>query len=91
MDHFEVKVGEVNEPTGLLVVKVLGGMEVGEVFVVGEDLNGKWKSMEVMLPGLQSSDDSKEFSVVDVVVSFHRGEQLGEVGAGVPLIVRVSL
>ena len=36
-------------------------------------------------------DDSKEFSVVDVIVSFYWGEQLGEVGTWMPLAIRVSL
>ena len=50
MDHFQVEIGEVNEPTGLLPVKVLGGTEVGEVFVVGEDLHQEGGSMEVVPP-----------------------------------------
>ena len=39
MDHLQVKVGEVNEPTGLSLVEVLGGAEVGGVLMVGEDLD----------------------------------------------------
>ena len=50
MDHFQVEVGEVNEPTGLSSVEVLGRTEVGEVFVVGEDLDRERGSMEVVAP-----------------------------------------
>ena len=50
MDHFQVEVGEVNEPTGLSSVEVLGGTEVGEVFVVGEDLDREGGSVEVVAP-----------------------------------------
>ena len=50
VDHFQVEVGEVNEPTGLLSVEVLGGMEVGEVFMVSEDLDWEGGSMEVVPP-----------------------------------------
>ena len=60
MDHFQVEVGEVNKPLGLLMIESLGRTEVGNVFVVGKDLHGM--------------DDSKEFSVIDVVVSFCWGE-----------------
>ena len=39
MDHFQVEVCEVDKPTGLSSVEVLGGTEVGEVLIVGEDLD----------------------------------------------------
>ena len=42
-------------------------------------------------PRLQGSDDSKEFLIIDVIVLFHRDEQLGEVGARVPFTIGVSL
>ena len=38
MDHFQIEVSEVDEPVGLLMIEGLGGMEVGEVFMVSEDL-----------------------------------------------------
>ena len=74
MDHFQVKVSEVDKPSGLSVIKGLGETEVGEVFMVGEDLYRKRGSVEVVLPGFQGTDDGGEFSVVDVIVSFCWGE-----------------
>ena len=50
VDHFQVKVREVDEPTSLSSVEVLGGTEVGEVFVIGEDLYWEGGSMEVVSP-----------------------------------------
>ena len=50
VDHFQVKVHEVDEPMGLSSVEVLGGTEVGEVFMVGEDLDWEGGCMEVMPP-----------------------------------------
>jgi len=44
--------------------------EIGEVFVVGEDLDGEGRAMEVMSPGFKGPDDCEEFSVVDIIVSF---------------------
>ena len=49
-------------------------MEVYQVFVVSEDLDREWGPMEVMSPGLQGTDDSQEFSVIDVIVAFRRDE-----------------
>ena len=62
-------------------------MEVGEVLMVSKDLYREWGSMEVMSPGFQGADNSEEFSVIDVIVSFCWREQLGEVGAGVPFAI----
>ena len=50
MDHFQVKVGEVNKPTGLSSIEVLGGMEVGQVFMISEDLDWEGGSVEVVPP-----------------------------------------
>ena len=74
MDHFQVKVGKVDEPLGLSTIKGLGETEVGEVLVVGEDLYREQGSVEVVSPGFQGLDDSKEFSVIDVVVSLCQRE-----------------
>ena len=74
MDHSQIKVGKVDEPAGLSSVEVLGGTEVGEVFVVGEDLDGEGGSMEVVSPRFQGTDDSEEFSVINVIVSLGWGE-----------------
>ena len=53
---------------------MLGFSEVGEVLVVGEYLNREMGALEVMVPTLQPSKYCKEFSVIDVVVLFCRGE-----------------
>ena len=91
VDHFQVEVCKVDEPAGLSSVEVLGGTEVGEVFVVGEDLDWEGGSMEVVSPRFQGSDDGEEFSVVNVIVPFCWGERLGEVGTWVPFAIGVGL
>ena len=50
VDHFQVEVCEVDEPTGLSSVEVLGGTEVGEILMVGEDLDWEGGSMEIVSP-----------------------------------------
>jgi len=59
--------------------------------VVSEDLNQEGGAVKVVLKGFESANDSEEFSVIDVVVSFCLREQLGKVGTGVPITIRVGL
>ena len=40
---------------------------------------------------LQSMNNGKELLVVDVIVSFSRDKQLGEIGAWVPFIIGIGL
>ena len=55
--------------------------------MVGKNFYRKRGSLEIMFPCFQASYDCKEFPVIDVVVSFGRGEGLQEVRAGVPLSI----
>ena len=91
VDHFQVKVGEVNEPTCLAVVERLGLAKIGKVLVVSENLYWEGGAMEVVAPRLQGTNDGKEFAVVDVVVAFGWGEGLGEVGTRVPVTIGIGL
>ena len=43
--------------------------------------------MKIMIPGFESMDNSPEFPIVDVVVVFSQGKQLGKVRAGMPVII----
>ena len=76
MDHLEVKVSKVNEPSCLLAIERLGLAKVGEVLVIRKNLYWEGRAMEVVAPGFQGADDREEFSVIDVVVSFSRRERL---------------
>ena len=91
MDDFEVKISKVEQPLCLTMIEVLCLMEVCQVLVICKDLDGEREAMEIMSSGLQGTDNCKEFSVVDIVVSFCRNEQLREVGAGVPIPIGVGL
>ena len=91
MDHFEMKVIEINEPSCLTMVECLGLLEINEVFVISEDLHWEGRTMEIVSPIFQGMDDGEEFSVIDIVVLFCRGEQLGKIGAWMPFSVGVGL
>ena len=70
VNDFQIEVCKVKQPSSLMVVKVLGLMEVHQVFVVGEDLDREGGSMEIVPPGLQGMYDCEEFLVIDVIVLF---------------------
>ena len=74
MDHFKIEVSEVNEPARLSEIECLGLIEIGEVFVICENLHRKWRAMKVVAPRFQGTDDCEEFSVVDVIVSLSKRE-----------------
>ena len=59
--------------------------------MVGEDLDREGRSREVLSPCFKGVEDGEEFSVIDVVVTFGRGERLGEVGAWMPSAIGVGL
>ena len=50
VDHFQVEVSKVDEPTSLSSVEVLGGTEVGEVLMVSENLDREGRPVEVVAP-----------------------------------------
>ena len=55
--------------------------------MIGENLNGKGGTMEVVSPGFEGTDDCQEFSIVDIVIPFRWGEGLREVRTRVPFTV----
>ena len=91
MGEAEVEICKVKEPTGLAAVKALWGAEEGQVFMVGKDLNRKRGAMKIMTPCFESANDSEEFAIINIIVSFCRGERLGEVGARMPVSVSIGL
>ena len=54
--------------------KILGLFEIVQVFMVCDHRYWVFSSGEVMLPFLQSLNDSKKFPIVDVVIVFCWGE-----------------
>ena len=54
----------------MVTIQVLGGVEEGEVFVIGENLDKEWGAMKVVMPGFESTNNGEEFTIVDIVVTF---------------------
>jgi len=55
---------------------LLGVSPVGKVLVVGVDNNWEGGTLEIVMPGIQSSDDGQKFPVIDLVIMFSQGEGL---------------
>ena len=64
-----VVAGEIEIPTGLPAIELLGFSEEGEVLVVGKNFNRMWASVKVMSPLVQGSNNTQKFAVVDLVVA----------------------
>ena len=48
----KIKLRDVKKPASLATVELLGLPEIGELLVVGEDLDGGGGSEEIMSPGV---------------------------------------
>ena len=59
--------------------------------MIGDDGDGKRSSLEVVFPLSESKDDRKQFSVVNIVVLFGKGECFEEVGTGMKVAVDILL
>ena len=83
----EVEAGEVERPSGLPLVQLLGRHEVLQVLVVHPDLALVFHAFDKVPPLLEGSDDCQHLLVVDLIVPLNRGQGLGEEGNQVPLFV----
>ena len=59
-------------PAGLAVGEDSGSLEVFEILVVCEDVEGLGEAFEIVSPELDGRDDGEEFLVMDFVVAFSR-------------------
>ena len=59
--------------------------------MIGDDSDWMGGASKVLLPFIQSQNDSKEFLVIDIIVSFGRCKGFGEVSTGVMVSIVISL
>ena len=62
-----------------------------EVLVIGKDFKLMGATFEVMPPFMKSLDNSENFAIIDIVISFSFNERLGHEGDGVPETIRTML
>src|ERR1700675_3740662 len=73
----EVEAGQVERPSGLAAVELLGSPEVLEVLMVRPDLKRLARAFQVVSPLFQRSDDCQHFHITDLIVAFDRGQAFG--------------
>ena len=83
----KLKPRQVESPSCLPAGQVLRRLPILEVLVVRLNLEHTGKSLKVMAPGLQSTNDSEHLFVVDLVVAFCIAHRLRVKSNGVPFTV----
>src|SRR6202795_1124366 len=73
----EIEAGQVEGPSGLAAVELLGSPEVFEILMVRPDLKRLARAFQVVSPLFQRSDDRQHFHIMDLVVAFDRGQAFG--------------
>ncbi|KIM53882.1 hypothetical protein SCLCIDRAFT_138030, partial [Scleroderma citrinum Foug A] len=63
-------------PSGLLTSENLRGREILKIFVVGKNIHKGGRALQVVLPGFESLEDSKELLVMCVVVQLGHGQSV---------------
>ena len=86
-----IKVLDEEGPMSLLAREFVRIFQVGQVLVVGEDRNGMGSPLQILFPFCKDEDDSKEFLIIDVIISFSNGEGLGKVSAGMKISSNIRL
>jgi len=87
--NFEIELGENEGPTGLTPGERRSGHEVAKVAVVGKDLYRVSATFEVVSPVFEGLDNSKEFTVMHLIVPFGWDELAGVKGNRVPMELRL--
>ena len=87
----KVKFGTVKQPLCLLSIKIVRLVEIGQVFMVHENLDCMRGTEKVMLPSIQGSHNGEQLPIIDVVVVFSWTECLGKISAGVPVSIGIFL
>ena len=74
-------------PSCLATDKLLRGFLVLKVFVIDTYLDLVDSSFEIVTLFFKDMNDSKEFTIIDIIVAFSQVETFGVEGAGVPLSI----
>ena len=87
----KIEVLQEHHPSCLSARQLLWLVEVCEIFMVGEE--GYWvdHALEIVSPMIQGVDNSKEFPIINVIISFCRSEHLRKIGTGVKVSVIILL
>ena len=79
----EIKVLKKKGPASLPSREFARVFQIGQVLVIGEDRDRVRSPLQVLFPLCKSEDNSKEFPIINVIVSLRQGEGFGEISAWV--------
>ena len=69
----------------------MGVFDIRQVFVNSDNGDQMRGTLDILLPFFQGEDDSQEFAIVNVIVSFSQDKSLREIGTGVGITIEVIL
>jgi len=84
-------VGQEEGPAGLTTVQPLLRRKIEEVNMVGPDLKDIGATLKIMAEGSKSTDNGKEFLIMNSVITLCRLEGLRKISNRVPTIEKVGL
>ena len=64
----EVELAEELRLAGLLVGKELRGGEIFEILVIGHDINGGGRALEIVMPVLECLKDGEQLLIMGIIV-----------------------
>ena len=87
----EIKVLKKKGPASLPLREFATVFQVGQVLMISEDRDRVRSPLQILFPLSKSEDNSKEFLIIDVVVTLSQGEGFGKISARVkvPCCVRL--
>ena len=87
----EIKVLEKEGPASLSSRELARVLEIGQVLMISEDRDRVRSPLQVLFPFSKSKDNSKEFPIIDVVVSLGQRESFGKISTGVKVSCCIRL
>src|SRR6266404_7989304 len=84
-------VGQEEGPAGLTTVQPLFRCKIEEVNMIRPDFKDISATFKVMVEGSKSTDNGKEFLIMNSVITLSRLEGLGKISNRVPTIEKVRL
>src|SRR5215470_15010592 len=91
MTESEVETSQVEGPSSLATIQLLGRPEILQILVVGPNLHRMLGSLQQMPPLLQRTNDSQHLLIVDLVVPLHLTQALRVERDRMPLSILLRL
>lgn len=81
----DIKILEEEKPTGLAMREFLGVLEISKILGISDNSDWMENALNVLVPF------SEKFMVIDVIVEFDKGENMGEVSTRMKVAISISL